>query len=128
MEVADEGRARVRPSCAARFALVAAAIAVLGMLVAGVAVANNLDHRTAVSAARQVAKQDCRATNGCRHYFVRGMHKVTQHKAVGKIATLSVKNGERFLCTRQIVIRLDRITGEITYAVSKRRCREVGPA
>ena len=128
MEVADEGRARVRPSCGARFASVAAAIVALGMLVAGVAAANNLDHQTAVNAARLVAKKDCRATSGCRDYFVRGMHKVTQHKAVGKIATLSIKNGEQFLCTRRIVIRLDHITGEITYVVSKRRCRDVGPA
>jgi uncharacterized membrane protein len=111
-----------------RMAMIAAAVAVLGLLVASVAVANNLDRRTATDAAKQVAKQDCHATSGCKDYFVRGLHRVSRHKAVGKIIVISVKNGEKFSCSRQIVIKLDHFTGEITYAVSKRRCDDLGPA
>jgi hypothetical protein len=112
----------------ARFALVAVAAALAGLLIASVAFANNLDRRTATNAAKQVAKKDCRTTSGCKDYFVRGLHRVSRHKAVGKIATLSVKNGEKFLCKRQIVIKLDHLTGEINYAVSDRKCKDVGPA
>jgi hypothetical protein len=111
-----------------RLAIIATAIAVLGLLVASVSFANNLDRRTATNAAKKVAKQDCRNTSGCRDFFVRGLHRVSRHKAVGKVAVLSVKNGEQFLCTRQIVIKLDHFTGEINYAVSNRRCKDVGPA
>ena len=111
-----------------RMAMIAAAVAVLGLLVASVAIANNLDRRTATNSAKQVAKQDCRATSGCKDYFVRGLHRVSKHKAVGKIHVISIKNGEKFDCTRQVVIKLDHITGEITYAVSKRRCDDLGPA
>jgi hypothetical protein len=111
-----------------RLAIVATAVAVLGLLVASVSFANNLDRRTATNAAKQVAKQDCRNTSGCRDYFVRGLHRVSRHKAVGKIHVLSVKNGELFDCTRQVVVKLDHFTGEINYAVSKRRCRDLGPA
>ena len=66
--------------------------------------------------------------SGCKDYFVRGLHRVSRHKAVGKIAVLSEKNGVQYLCTRQIVIKLDHATGEINYAVSQRKCDEVGPA
>jgi hypothetical protein len=111
-----------------KLAIVATAVAVLGLLVASVSFANNLDNRTMVNAAKQVAKQDCRNTSGCRDYFVRGMHRVSRHKGVGKIGVLSEKNGVQFLCVRQIVIKLDHFTGEINYAVSQRRCDEVGPA
>lgn len=55
------------------------------------------------------------------------MHKVSQHKAAGKIVVVSVKNGEQFDCVRQIVIKLDPVTGRITYSVSKRRCHDLGP-
>ena len=109
-----------------RMAMIAAAVAVLGLLVASVAVANNLDRRTATNAAKQVAKQDCHATSGCTDYFVRGLHRVSRHKAVGKIIVVSTKNGATFECSRQIVIKLDHFTGDITYAVSKRRCHAVG--
>jgi hypothetical protein len=111
-----------------KVAIIATAVAVLGLLVASVSSANNLDRRTATNAAKQVAKNDCRKTTGCRDYFVRGLHRVSRHKAVGKIHVLSVKNAELFDCTRQIVIKLDHFTGEINYAVSKRRCRDLGPA
>jgi hypothetical protein len=56
------------------------------------------------------------------------MHRVSRHKSVGKIHVFSVKNGERFDCTRQIVIKLDHVTGKIFYATSKRRCDNLGPA
>ena len=111
-----------------RLAVIVAAVAVLGLLVASVAVANNLDRRTATNAAKQVAKHDCQATSGCVDYFVRGLHRVSRHKAVGRIIIVSNKNGEQFQCSRQIVIKLDHFTGEITYAVSKRKCHDVGPA
>jgi hypothetical protein len=111
-----------------RVAVVVTAVAVLGLLVASVSFANNLDRRTATNAAKQVAKQDCRNTSGCRDYVVRGLHRVSRHKAVGKIHVFSVKNGTLFNCKRQIVIKLDHFTGEINYAVSKRRCEAVGPA
>jgi len=110
------------------FLVVAAAVAVLGLLVASVAVANNLDRRTATNAAKIVAKRDCRTTSGCKDYFVRGMHPVSRHKSIGKIGTISVKDGEKFECTRQVVIKLDHFTGDLTYAVSRRRCQDLGPA
>ena len=53
---------------------------------------------------------------------------VSQHKAIGKIATVSVKNGAQFVCVRQIVIHLDHFTGEISYGTSARRCTDTGPA
>jgi hypothetical protein len=109
-------------------AVVATAVAVVGLLAASVSFANNLDNRTMVNAAKQVAKQDCRNTSGCRDYFVRGMHRVSRHKGVGKIIVISVKNGTVFACRRQIVIKLDHFSGEINYAVSQRKCDEVGPA
>jgi hypothetical protein len=111
-----------------RLAIVVTAVAVLGLLVASVSFANNLDRRTATNAAKQVAKDDCRNTSGCRDFFVRGLHRVSRHKAVGKIIVISAKNGTLFACSRQVVIKLDHFTGEINYAVSKRRCRDIGPA
>ena len=91
-----------------RVGFVVAIAAVLCLAFAAVAMANNLDRRTATNAAKQVAKQDCRNTSGCRDYFVRGLHRVSRHKAVD--------------CSRQIVVKLDHFTGEINYAVSARRC------
>ena len=38
------------------------------------------------------------------------------------------KDGEQFACVRQIQIKLDHITGRITYWVSKRHCHDLGPA
>jgi hypothetical protein len=90
--------------------------------------ANNLDHTTAVKAAREVARRDCRATSGCTDYFVRRLHKVSRHKVVGKIATLSVTDGREILCTRHIELNLSHTSGVITYAVSGQRCHDVGPA
>ena len=107
---------------------VAAIVAVLCLAFGATALANNLDAQTAFDAARQVAKQDCRETSGCKDFFVRGLNKVSRHKAVGKIHVISVKNGEKFDCTRQIVVKLDHFTGEINYATSARRCEDLGPA
>ena len=93
-------------------------------LVAGAA-ANNLDRQTYTEVAKEVAKKDCRKTTGCEDWGVRRLHKVSRHKALGKLLVISVKDGVRFSCVRQIVIKLDHFTGEVTYGVSKRRCETV---
>ena len=111
----------------ARIALLATAVAVLGAAFASVAIANNLDRRTATNVAKQVAKDDCRDTTGCEDWGVRGLHRVSRHKAVGKLIVVSVKNGIRYSCRRQIVIKLDHETGELAYGVSRRRCTDLGP-
>jgi hypothetical protein len=108
--------------------LIAAIAAVACLAFAAVSLANNLDRRTATNVAKQVAKKDCQNTSGCTDYFVRRLHRVSQHKAIGKIATVSVKHGEQFVCVRQIVIHLDHYTGQITYGTSARRCTDTGPA
>ena len=109
-----------------RIGWVAAIGAVLVMAFAAIAFANNLDAQTAFNAAKRVAHKDCVNTKGCEDYFVRGLHKVSHHKAVGKIHVVSHKNGERFDCTRQIVVKLDHYTGEVNYSVSSRRCKDAG--
>ena len=119
---------RVGGTRGGRVGFVAAIVAVLCLGLAAMAMANNLDRSTATNYAKQIAKQDCHATSGCRDYFVRGLHRVSKHKAVGKIAVDSVKHGEEFLCTRQLVIKLDHFTGDLSYAVSARRCKDLGPA
>ena len=106
-----------------RVGLIAAIAAVLCLGIAAMAFANNLDRRTATNAAKQVAKQECRSTTGCRDFFVRRLHRVSRHKAVGKIAVTGVRNGVQFVCVRQIVIKLDHFTGDINYATSRRRCQ-----
>src|SRR5215207_4333422 len=102
------------------------AVGVLGAAFAAVAVANNLDRQTAQNAAKKVAKRDCRRTSGCQDYRVFNLHKVSRHKAVGKIGVLRTKNGVSYVCTRQVVIKLDHFTGDVNYAVSRRRCHTVG--
>ena len=111
-----------------KLALIVATMAVLGTSFAAVAVANNLDRQTATDAAREVARRDCHQTSGCKDFFVRGLHRVSKHKAIGKIHVISAKNGEKFDCVRQVVIKLDHFTGEINYATSARRCTDLGPA
>jgi hypothetical protein len=110
-----------------KLALIAALAAVLGATFAVGASAHNLDRQTATDAARTVAKRDCRNTSGCRDFFVRGLHRVSRHKAVGKIHVISEKNAVRYDCTRQLVIKLEP-TGGLTYSVSRRRCEALGPA
>ena len=90
-----------------------------------VASANNLDRRTATDFAKHVAKQDCHNTTGCPDYFVRRLHRVSRHKAVGKIAVVGKRQGVGFVCVRQIVIKLDHFTGDLDYGVSRRRCQDV---
>jgi hypothetical protein len=111
-----------------KLALIVATAAVLATSFAAVAVANNLDRQTATDAAREVARRDCHQTSGCKDYFVRGLHRVSKHKAIGKIHVISAKNGEKFDCTRQVVIKLDAVTGDINFATSPRRCKDLGPA
>lgn len=103
--------------------LVAAIAAVLCLAVAGIATANNLDRRTATNAAKFVAKKECQQTTGCRDFFVRRLHRVSRHKAIGKIAVVGARQGVGFVCVRQIVIKLDHFTGEINYSTSARRCQ-----
>ena len=110
-----------------RLWLIVAAAAVLVTSFAAVAAANNLDRQTATNAAKEVARRDCRDTTGCEDFFVRGLHRVSRHKAVGKIHVISHKNGIRYDCTRQVVVKLDHFTGEINFATSARRCKELGP-
>jgi hypothetical protein len=106
--------------------LVTAILAVLCVGVAATAVANNLDRRTATDAAKQVAKQKCQQMRGCRDWFVRRLHSVSRHKAIGKIHAVGARQGVRFECVRQIVIKLDHETGDILYGTSRRRCETFG--
>jgi hypothetical protein len=108
--------------------LIAAIAAVACLAFAAVALANNLDRRTATNVAKQVAKKECQQTSGCQDFFVRRLHRVSSHKALGKIAVVANKHGEQFVCVRQIVIKLDAFTGQITYGTSARRCTDTGPA
>ena len=103
--------------------LLAGIAAVLCLGIASVAIANNLDRRTATNYAKKVAKQDCHNTTGCTDYFVRRLHRVSRHKAAGKIAVAGARQGTTFVCVRQIVIKLDHYTGDLDYGVSRRRCK-----
>jgi hypothetical protein len=111
-----------------RMVLVGVAVALVGLLVAGVAFANNLDRRTAQNVAKFAAKKECQQTSGCTGYGASNVHLVTHHKANGKIFVNSVKNGERFQCRQQVVITLNHSTGDLRYFLSRRKCRDLGPA
>ena len=113
---------------AGRLAILAIAATAIGLGTVSVAQANNLDARTATNYAKSIAKKDCRNTSGCKDYAVRGLHPVSRHKAVGKLHVISVKNGTKFDCTRQLVIKLDHFTGDLNYGVSRRKCADLGPA
>jgi len=93
-----------------------------------VAGANNLDRLTATQVAKDVARADCRHTSNCKRWFVRRLHRVSRHKAIGKIIVVSTKNGAKFACRRQVVIKLDHFSGDIRWATSRRRCVNLGPA
>ena len=108
-----------------KLAMLTAVVALVGAGIVAVASANNLDRRTATNAARKAAKQDCRNTSGCQAYKVLGLHKVSRHKAVGKIGTLSTKNGVQYVCTRQVVIKLDPYSDRYTWKTSRRHCHPV---
>jgi hypothetical protein len=109
-----------------RVALLVTGVVLVGVVFASVAIANNLDKRTMTTVAKKVAKKDCQDTSGCDDWQVRGLHRVSRHKAIGKIAVTSTKEGATFECRRQIVIKLDHLTGELAYGVSKRRCQQIG--
>ena len=74
------------------------------------------------------AKRECRDTSGCTGYAASNVRLQTFHRANGKIFVNSVKNGTRFQCRQQIVIKLDHDTGDIRYFLSRRRCVNLGPA
>jgi hypothetical protein len=111
-----------------RVGFVAAIVAVLCLGLTAMAVANNLDQRTAQNAAKFAAKKECQQTSGCTGYGAANIHRVTHHKAVGKIFVNSTKNGEKFQCRQQVVITLDAVTGDIKYFLSHRKCQDLGPA
>ena len=108
-----------------RVGLMAMIAAVLCLGIVGMAAANNLDRRTATNVAKQVSKRECQRTTGCTDYFVRRLHRVSRHKAVGKIAAVGARQGVGFVCVRQVVIKLDHFSGQVNYATSRRRCRTV---
>ena len=112
----------------ARVGLIAAIAAVLCLGVAGMAIANNLDRRTAQNAAKFAAKKECQQTSGCTGYGANNVKLLTHHRADGKIFVNSTKNGVRYQCRQQVVIKLDHFSGDIRYGLSGRRCTELGPA
>jgi hypothetical protein len=118
------------PGGSARFKVALLAVTVMAVLVGLVAVAgaNNLDRLTATQVAKDVARADCRHTSNCKAWAVRRLHRVSRHKAIGKIVVISTKNGSKFACRRQLVIKLDHFTGDIRWATSRRRCVNLGPA
>jgi hypothetical protein len=111
-----------------RIAVLAVAAMALGAGLVAVASGNNLDRLTATQVAKDAARADCRHTSNCKDWAVRRLHRVSRHKAVGKIVVISTKNGEKFACRRQLVIKLDHFTGDIDYATSRRKCVSLGPA
>jgi hypothetical protein len=112
---------------AGRAALLFTLIVIGGAAFATFALANNLDRNTAVKAAKEVARRDCRETTGCERYFVRKMHRLARHKWLGKLHVISHKNDRRFDCVRQVVVKLDHVNGDLTYATSRRNCKDIGP-
>ena len=102
--------------------------ALFAVLVTGVASANNLDVRTAQNVAKEAARKECQSTSGCTGYGASNIRRVTRHKAVGKIFVNSTKNGIKFQCRQQVVLKLDHFTGEIRYGTSARKCVDLGPA
>ena len=88
--------------------------------------ANNLDRRTATNAAKEVAKQECQRTSRLPGLVRPRLHRVSRHKAIGKIDVVGARQGVRFVCVRQIVIKLDHFTGDIKYGTSlaARACRD----
>lgn len=107
---------------------VVAVAALFTLLIPGLASANNLDVRTAQNVAKEAARKECQSTSGCTGYGASNIRRVTRHKAVGKIFVNSTKNGIKFQCRQQVVVKLDHFTGEIRYGTSARRCVDLGPA
>jgi len=111
-----------------RIALLAVTAMAIAVGVVAVAGANNLDRLTATQVAKDIARADCRHTSNCESWAVRRLHRVSRHKAIGKIVVISTKNGVKYGCKRQIVIKLDHFTGHISDAQSPRRCVNLGTA
>ena len=59
---------------------------------------------------------------GAQTYFVRRLHRVSHHKALGKIVAVGARQGVGFACVRQVVVTLDHFTGDVRYFTSRRRC------
>lgn len=108
-----------------RMVLIGTAIAVLGLLVASVAYANNLDRRTAQNAAKYAAKKECQRTTGCYAWGASNVHLLTHHKALGKTYVNVQRSGVNYQCRRQIVITLNPDTGDIRYSQSRRKCYQI---
>lgn len=105
--------------------LTVAVAAILCLGLAANATANNLDRQTATDYAKLIAKRECRDTRGCTDAFVRRLHRVSRHKAAGKIAAVGARDGIGFVCVRQLVIKLDHESGDLDYATSRRRCEAI---
>ena len=127
MERARRGAVR-GGSARFRSALLAVSAMAIAVGVVAVAGANNLDRLTATQVAKDIARADCRHTSNCKSWAVRRLHRVSRHKAFGKIVVISTKNGVKYACKRQIVIKLDHFTGHISDARSPRSCVNLGPA
>jgi hypothetical protein len=111
------------------FKVVFAAVVAVGCLAfAAVALANNLDRRTAQNVAKEAAKRECQATSNCTGYGASNVRLVNHHLAVGKIYVNSTKNGERFQCRQQVAVHLDPVSGELRYGLAHRKCKDLGPA
>jgi hypothetical protein len=111
-----------------RIALLAATAMVITVGLVAVAGANNLDRLTATQAAKDFARADCRKTSNCKAWGVRDLHRVSRHKAWARVYVVSTKNGVKYECRRQLVIKLDHFTGKIRYGWSRRKCVALGPA
>ncbi len=127
MEPARQGAVRGGSSRLRVALLVATAMTIAVGLVA-VAGANNLDRLTATQYAKDIARKDCRNTSNCKRWGVRDLHRVSRHKAWGRIYVVSTKNQVKYECRRQLVIKLDHHTGDLDYATSRRKCVALGPA
>ncbi len=97
-----------------RVGLIAAIAAVLCLGVAAMAIANNLDRRTATKAAKQIAKQECQRTHGL-HGLLRppsapGQPPQGDRQDRRRGGARQGRSG--FACVRQIVIKLDHVTGD----------------
>jgi hypothetical protein len=111
-----------------RIALLAVTAMAIAVGVVAVAGANNLDRLTATQYAKDIARKDCRHTSNCKRWGVKDLHRVSRHKAWGRIYVVSTKNGVKYECRRQLVIKLDHFNGDLDYAVSARKCVALGPA
>ena len=113
---------------AVRVAPAWAAAVLLAFTGGGVAQAKNLDRETAIQVAKRAARKDCRQTSGCKDWNVRDLRRLSRHKALARIHVISTKNGQKYDCRRQVAIKLDHEDGDVAYALTARRCVNLGPA